>query len=80
MSKIKYQFSIVMFVCFVSVIFSNCTSKKKDAANETNAKKEDTVVAKLNPDVNLNNFYGILASDSALVNCCLLYTSPSPRD
>jgi len=69
MSKMKCQFSIVMFVFILSAIFSNCTSKKKDAANETNVKKEDTVVvAKLNPDVNLNNFYGILASDSTLVN------------
>jgi len=69
MSKIKYQFSIVMFVFFVSVIFSNCTSKQKDAATETSVKKEDTVVtAKLIPDVNLNNFYGILASDSTSID------------
>lgn len=66
----KYQFSIVMFVFFVSVIFSNCTSKKKDSASETSLKKEDSaVVAKINPDTNLNNFYGILASDSTSINC-----------
>lgn len=69
MSKIKYQFSIVMFVFMVSSILINCTSKKKDAANDTNVKKEDTaVVVKLNPDVNLNNFYGILACDTTSID------------
>ena len=65
----KYQFSVVLLVFMVSVIFSNCTSKKKDATNETNVKKEDTaVVAKLNTDVNLNNFYGILACDTTSID------------
>jgi hypothetical protein len=69
MSKIRYHFRIEIFVCFVFIILSNCTSKKKDSANETELKKVDTVVAaKLNPDVNLNNFYGILASDSTSIN------------
>jgi len=70
MSKMKHQFSIVMLVFIVSLFFSNCSSNKKDEATETTVKKEDTaVVAKINPDTSLNNFYGILASDSNSINC-----------
>ena len=66
----KHQFSIIMLVFIVSLFFSNCSSNKKDEATETTVKKEDTaVVAKINPDTSLNNFYGILASDSNSINC-----------
>ncbi len=70
MSKMKYQFSVVIFIFIVCSILINCSSKKKDVVNENNLKKENTVVAtKLNPDTSLNNFYGILANDSTSINC-----------
>jgi hypothetical protein len=66
MSKVKFHLSIVVVL---STLIINCSPKEKDADNEKGMKKDTTVVAsKINPDTSLNNFYGILASDSTLVN------------
>jgi hypothetical protein len=66
MSKVKFHLSIVVVL---STLIINCSPKEKDAVNEKGMKKDTTVVAsKINPDTSLNNFYGILASDSTLVN------------
>jgi len=69
MIKVKYHFNVVIIVFIVSLIFMNCTPNKKDSANEKSVQKEDsTVISKINPDKSLNTFYGILASDSILIN------------
>jgi hypothetical protein len=66
MSKVKFHLSIVVVL---ATLIINCSPKEKDVDNEKGVKKDTTAVAsKINPDTSLNNFYGILASDSTLDN------------